>query len=1019
MVPVKLTLSNFLSYGSEPQTLDFTRFHVACLSGRNGQGKSALLDALTWALWGEARKSSGAQKPDEELLRIGTRRMLVDFVFEVESDRYRVVRAYSRSATGKTSKSELELQLIEQESGNAIPLTAPSMRETQEVINERLGLDYGAFVNSALLLQGRSDEFTKKRPAERKNILGRVLNLGKYDRLAEKARVRQGNLNSDREKLEREIEIFSSVLENEGEWNSDYEVATKALADKEKKLASLKETESDLVAKYSAFQALEKELQALSALLKQYETQKDIRLQEQKSVQHKIEEANELLNKKKDIQQDYEIFLLLQKERDELDTQREVYRGIEAQMQSAKSSLALKKSEYEAKLERLTFELQLKKQEHVDLSTDVASKDVISKELSKSREAAQELEKAKDKLKLKERLDDDISTLEQIIFGQQSQLSERLSSINEKLSRLETKRTDLQELQNQFEEITQKKDKLSELKRNLSLTTENGLRLNEKISELEGHLKVLRLGAKRVELSIDHMNDHSIFSCPTCGSSLGDAQREIVLKGLTSELEESTSGIEKLLYDLGELKIQRESLREEYKEIAKKEEELSESIEVFHQLKERIDKSREELKEYELEKGRKVELEKKIKTSTYALKERDELEAKRKLRNELDLDPDHLNALRSVSAKTSFLEDRLRKIQFSEGKVENLERWIKNAKREMDEVRQKIDNGDAFSELKGQIAGLAEKLKQCSFDPDKFELVKRSIKENQKAPERLRALMSAEDDMTELLVQQKKLDDILASIDKDLAQSEKRRSNLEEELSAVSNVQFMLKGNKEDISNLEKDVLSAKQSIGELSARLQQVKEAKTNRKLARKKLKAVKEELNIYKKLRTAFGKNGIQSLIIEQSLPEIEDRASEILHRLTDGKMQVHLETIKDKKSGGTKETLEIIITDDQGIPRAYETYSGGEAFRINFALRIALSQMLAERNGVKIRTLGIDEGFGTQDEEGIQCLIEAIQEIQDDFDKIIVITHLNRLKEAFPVRIEVAKDPVLGSQFSIIEQ
>ena len=92
--------------------------------------------------------------------------------------------------------------------------------------------------------------------------------------------------------------------------------------------------------------------------------------------------------------------------------------------------------------------------------------------------------------------------------------------------------------------------------------------------------------------------------------------------------------------------------------------------------------------------------------------------------------------------------------------------------------------------------------------------------------------------------------------------------------------------------------------------------------------------------------------------------------------------------------------------------------EAFRINFALRIALSQILAERSGVRIRTLGIDEGFGTQDEEGVQYLIEAIQEVQDDFEKIIVITHLERLKEAFPVRIEVVKDPIMGSQLTMIE-
>ncbi|MBA7588863.1 hypothetical protein ES708_30933 [subsurface metagenome] len=56
MIPVKLDLKNFLSYGEEVPPLDFTQFHVACLSGANGQGKSALLDALTWSIWGEGRE---------------------------------------------------------------------------------------------------------------------------------------------------------------------------------------------------------------------------------------------------------------------------------------------------------------------------------------------------------------------------------------------------------------------------------------------------------------------------------------------------------------------------------------------------------------------------------------------------------------------------------------------------------------------------------------------------------------------------------------------------------------------------------------------------------------------------------------------------------------------------------------------------------------------------------------------------------------------------------------------------
>ena len=87
------------------------------------------------------------------------------------------------------------------------------------------------------------------------------------------------------------------------------------------------------------------------------------------------------------------------------------------------------------------------------------------------------------------------------------------------------------------------------------------------------------------------------------------------------------------------------------------------------------------------------------------------------------------------------------------------------------------------------------------------------------------------------------------------------------------------------------------------------------------------------------------------------------------------------------------------------------------IRLALRIALSQILAERSGTQIRTLVIDEGFGTQDAEGLQRLIGAIRAIQDDFETILVITHLDELKAAFPVRIEVRKEPVTGSTFEVV--
>jgi len=112
--------------------------------------------------------------------------------------------------------------------------------------------------------------------------------------------------------------------------------------------------------------------------------------------------------------------------------------------------------------------------------------------------------------------------------------------------------------------------------------------------------------------------------------------------------------------------------------------------------------------------------------------------------------------------------------------------------------------------------------------------------------------------------------------------------------------------------------------------------------------------------------------------------------------------------------REALDILISDELGT-RPYELYSGGEAFRINFALRVALSKLLARRAGASLRTLIVDEGFGTQDTQGRERLVESINAIQEDFDKVLVITHIDELKEAFPVRIEVFKTPS-GSQIRV---
>ena len=155
----------------------------------------------------------------------------------------------------------------------------------------------------------------------------------------------------------------------------------------------------------------------------------------------------------------------------------------------------------------------------------------------------------------------------------------------------------------------------------------------------------------------------------------------------------------------------------------------------------------------------------------------------------------------------------------------------------------------------------------------------------------------------------------------------------------------------------------------------------------------------------------------MIEEALPEIEEEANRILARLTDNRAQIIIESLRDLKKGGVRETLDIRISDSAGI-RPYEMFSGGEAFRIDFSLRIAISKLLARRAGRPLQTLIIDEGFGSQDEEGLQLLMAAIHSISDDFARIIVVSHLPVFKDNFPVHLLVEKTPA-GSVVKISER
>jgi exonuclease SbcC len=211
------------------------------------------------------------------------------------------------------------------------------------------------------------------------------------------------------------------------------------------------------------------------------------------------------------------------------------------------------------------------------------------------------------------------------------------------------------------------------------------------------------------------------------------------------------------------------------------------------------------------------------------------------------------------------------------------------------------------------------------------------------------------------------------------------------------------------------DEARARQQLGAAEQKLAACEAMLKQRDVKLAERKQWADEKGIYEELRLAFGKKGVPAMIIEAAIPEIEDEANALLTKITSGRMHVRFDTQRETVKGDTVETLEIKIADELGT-RPYENYSGGEQMRVNFAIRIALSKLLARRAGAQLQTLVIDEGFAPLDSTGRDKLVEAINAVQDDFQRILVITHLDELKDAFPARIEVTKT-ANGSQIEVI--
>jgi exonuclease SbcC len=363
------------------------------------------------------------------------------------------------------------------------------------------------------------------------------------------------------------------------------------------------------------------------------------------------------------------------------------------------------------------------------------------------------------------------------------------------------------------------------------------------------------------------------------------------------------------------------------------------------------------------------------------------------------------------------LENQLRPRAMAQKREITLEREVvaaqEAAQRLVDEqaqlavVEARIANGDYAVEDRARLQAAERRLAEIAFDQAAYDQVRQELQTLGAFEARHNGLLEAEQHLgperEELLARE----EALAHREATLTTEQHRAGELTTALTDLARLRAEAQDHRRTLDTLRRAVVDAADLRTRAQLQLDDISAAAEERALQATAQQKALADKSIYDELIRAFGKGGIQAMIIESVIPELQDEANNLLSRMTDGRMHLQFETQRQAKtSDSVIETLDIRITDESGAARKYELFSGGEAFRINFAVRIALSKLLARRAGAQLQTLVIDEGFGTQDGQGRERLIAAIRSIQEDFACILVITHIQELKDEFPTRIEVAR-------------
>lgn len=1011
MLPTKLSIEGLYSY-KKRQEIDFSNLTEAGLFGifgRVGSGKSSILEAMMLCIYGNThRMNKSGDSRNFNLVNLGYPKLHLELEFQAADQKhYKGTYTIKKTKAGDKANSPNHSCYIK-EGQDWLPISVGEMEQA-------VGMNHNHFSQVVIIPQNKFSKFLNQSSTDRTKMLKEIFNLHQYDLSQATKKLIQD--------CERELDELGARLDELAEYTEEHlenlqKEQTQLQSDKKRLQKAQEENQKQLAQMEQAAKSKE-ELDAISQTLAELENQKAsmekrrARLHQHRSLKNKLgKEAYQFNENKSKKKQNQDQLRLRQKAL--------------AQQEDRKQEL----------------EQQLKANEENRKQLPVWRK--IAQELAELAEAKKEQKKLKE---LKNKIDQEEAQLAQLQKElQQDQrhkeaLQSKLKATEEDLAHQETSEA-LKGLVPLFQDAQKKAKEAEETHKNQKQDLQNQRAYWAKkwdcsptqLLDFQGYLKSIREQVRELETTInEHKNQlltenlqeaaqqlaqqlHKGAPCPVCGSEEHPepAQPEKAQKG---------KDLDKLEQEFNKLVVKQTAIEEAAQDMMRSETTCNQAEELSTRAKEELETQEKKLKNLGFEQ---------VKEAVQFLEEtKAKQQAAEELRKQLDRLSHGLDEKQSAynehqlktRQSTSEYETRLaqlkkRKSHFTEVDPENykqisIEQVHKMAKQKEEAIQNTEQQYEELSQehvqQESQLSRLTEQVDHLLKDVQQLQKQEEELSNYLQQASRELGLASWE-------YAQPLLDEDLdeEAEEKTLSEFDKKLHSLSEQKARLDKQLEENPYDKEKHQQLQAGQKEQKTRWDEIQSRLgslkDQIKKCQENmaRSTRLKEEQSQKEQrLENLKVFKDMFRSEGFVKFVSGIFLESIMDNANQRFRKLTNGALQLKL--AEDK-------SIEIVDLLNAGQTRNAKTLSGGQQFQAALCLALALGDSIREQASSKQRFFFLDEGFGTQDEQSLQTVLQSLRELSKEGRVVGVISHRQDVQERIEHHLHIENHQSTGSQIKM---